>query len=145
MHKIPLTGPRPQHPETMNASNLLQSISFGLAMLVTGTLSALPGVPKPASTVANSKQLEHAVRHQINRHVIFPLDAEGAEMYGVVDVAYAVDVKGRLVVKEASSRNAALREYVVRKLGKIQVGANPSGLWNTTHVRFTFRPEHKPL
>ncbi len=128
----------------MSTSNLLHGMALGLALLVSGSLSALPGSPVPAAAV-NSRQLERAVMHQINRHVIFPLDAESGEMLGVVDVSFAVDVKGRLVVKEATSRNPALREYVVRKLSKIQVGPNPSGLWNTTHVRFNFRPEHKAL
>lgn len=99
----------------------------------------------PATVPFNNHALERAVMHQVNRHVIFPPQAAESDMYGVVDVSYAVAVDGRLVVKEARSENQALRDYVVRKLGKVQVDANPSGMWSTTHLRFTFKPERKDL
>lgn len=108
------------------------------ALLCTSATPALADAP--ATIPGNSHTMERAVMHQINRHVIFPL-ADGAAMFGTVDVAFVVDVKGRLVVKESSSANAALRDYVVRKLAKVHVGPNPSGLWKITHLRFTFRPE----
>lgn len=132
-----------QHITTMKTAHLSLLLFLGTMLFAGQARAASDDAPAPST--ANSRAMERAVMHQIDRHVIFPLDAEGAEMYGVVDVAFAVDVKGRLVVKEASSRNAELRDYVVRKLGKIQVGANPSGLWNTTHLRFTFKPEHGGL
>ena len=113
------------------------------ALLFTSAAAALADAP--ATLSGNSRTMERAVLHQINRHVIFPLDAEEGAMCGVVDVSYAVDVDGHLVVKEARSDNQALRDYVVGKLGKVQVGVNPSGLWNTTHVRFTFKPEQQEL
>lgn len=94
---------------------------------------------------ANNTALERAVMHQINHHVIFPLDAEEGAMYGTVVVAFAVDVQGHLIVKHASSENERLRDYVVRKLGKVQVEANPTGLWKITRMRFTFRPQEAGL
>ncbi len=108
------------------------------ALLFTGAPAAMADAP--ATLPGNSRALERAVLHQINRHVIFPL-SEGPAMFGTVDIAFVVDVKGRLVVKESSSANSALREYVMAKLAKVKVGPNPSGLWKITHLRFTFRPE----
>lgn len=123
----------------MKTVHLIFALTLGL-FLAPG-LSRASDNPAALATVTNDRGLERAVLHQINRHVIFPLDAEGVAMCGVVEVSYAVDVHGHLVVKEARSDNQALRDYVVRKLGKVQVAANPSGLWNTTHVQFVFRPE----
>jgi hypothetical protein len=135
--------------ETNNANMMKTTIfSFALALgalLSTGNAQAAVEDAPTTLTNANNAALERAVMHQINRHVIFPLDAEDGDMCGVVDVAFAVDVSGKLVVKEVRSENPSLRDYVVRKLGKVQVGANPSGLWNTTHVRFTFKPEQEAL
>lgn len=99
----------------------------------------------PETITANSHALERAVMHQINRHVIFPLNAEAGAMSGIVDVAFAVDINGRLTVKGAQSDNNSLREYVLRKLSNVQVAPNPSGLWSTTHLRFIFKPEGEQL
>src|SRR5690606_22646869 len=116
-------------------SNLL------LLALTLLTASAHAAGPSPAAYITNTKHLERAVEHQINRHMIFPLSAEEGEMCGEVYVSYAVDVHGRLVVLKATSTNEALRAYVLEKLGKVRVGPNATGLWNITQVRFTFRPE----
>jgi len=138
--------PNNRQPATNTMTMKTAHLSFAL------TLGALMHfAPSRASTDApatfpfTNHALERAVMHQVNRHVIFPLQAAEGDMYGVVDVSFAVDVQGRLVVKEARSENQALRDYVVRKLGKVQVGANPSGLWSTTHLRFIFKPERKDL
>ena len=97
--------------------------------------------PLPSAPLVNSASMERAVEHQINRFVSFPLTDDQAAMYGVVDVAFVVDTEGRIVVVGTDSANPVLCDYVVRKLGKVHVGPNPSGLWNTSHVRFIFRPE----
>lgn len=111
-------------------------------LLALALVTATAGAAGPVSTsITNTKHLERAVEHQINRHMIFPLSAEEGEMCGEVRVSYAVDVNGRLVVLKATSKNEALRAYVLEKLGKVHVGPNATGLWNITHVRFTFRPE----
>lgn len=132
-----------QHITTMKTAHLSLLLFLG-TMLFAGQVRATSD-DAPVPSTANSRAMERAVMHQINHHVIFPLDAEEGTMCGTVDVAFAVDVNGRLVVKEARSENRELRDYVVHKLAKVQVGANPSGLWNTTHVRFTFKPEQAGL
>ncbi|MBS1547347.1 MAG: hypothetical protein JST38_05290 [Bacteroidetes bacterium] len=127
----------------MKTIQLSLALTLGFLLLIGQAHAASDDAPTMAIT--NSRAMERAVMHQINHHMIFPLDAEEGTMCGTVDVAFAVDVNGHLVVKEARSENSELRDYVVRKLAKVRVGANPSGLWNTTHVRFTFKPEQPAL
>ncbi len=129
----------------MKTFQLSLAFTVGSFLLFNPAHGAHDPAPSLLSSTANSPALERAVMHQLNRHVIFPLDAEEGAMCGVVDVAIAVDVSGHLVVKEAHSDNRELRDYVVRKLAKVHVGANPSGMWNTTHVRFTFKPQAEQL
>lgn len=111
-------------------------------LLAASTLHAASGdLPGSAMPPPHNALMERAVRHQIDRFVIFPLSGDADSMYGTVDVAYVVNTEGRVVVVGADSMNNELRDYVVRKLGRIKVGPNPSGLWNISRVRFTFRPE----
>lgn len=97
--------------------------------------------PRDAGPAADAATLQRAVQHQINRHLVFPLFADAASMYGEVIVSYAVDTRGCLVVLSAESSNGDLRNYVVGKLQQVRVGANPSGLWSISHARFIFKPE----
>ncbi|MBP8823372.1 MAG: hypothetical protein KBH07_06995 [Flavobacteriales bacterium] len=116
-------------------------IAATLLLLVSGTRAADPARSVPSLHTSNSIAMERAVEHQINRYVIFPLTDEEEAMFGTVEVQFVVNTEGRLVVTAANSENAKLCDYVVRKLGRINVGPNPSGLWKTSHVRFNFRPE----
>ena len=95
----------------------------------------------PTFITSNSIAMERAVKHQINRYVIFPLAAEEEAMFGTVEIRFVVNAEGQLVVTSASSENQALCDYVVEKLRRVQVGANPTGLWKTSHMKFNFRPE----
>lgn len=113
------------------------TLSLGNANLY----AASPDTPASVAGLADNSALQRAVKHQINRHMIFPLYEEGQDMFGAVDVSFAVNANGRLVVLSANSDNDALRSYVVERLGRVQVDANPSGLWRISHVRFVFRPE----
>lgn len=117
------------------ASRLI--LLLATASLFTAARAAGPTSPMAAAT----STLEHAVKQQINRHVIYPLSDPDGRMYGQVDVAFAVDVEGRLVVLAANSSNKALCDYVVNRLRRVKVGANRSGIWYTSHIRFVFRPE----
>lgn len=123
--------------------NLTSRYILALCLLVASTaMRAAPGnEPEFIMPAAANVDMERAVKHQIDRFVIFPLSGDAKEMYGTVDVAYVVNTEGKVVVVYAGSLNDQLRAYVIGKLARIQVGANPSGLWNTSHVRFTFRPE----
>jgi hypothetical protein len=52
-----------------------------------------------------------------------------------------IDKEGRLEVLECNSANNDLKEYVLRKLQRIDIGDNPDGVWRTTHMRIAFKPE----
>jgi len=120
---------------------LRHTIAAMLLLLVSATRAADPARSVPSLHTSNSVTMERAVEHQINRYVIFPLTDEEEAMFGTVEVRFVVNTEGRLVVTEAISENQELCDYVLAKLRRVQVGPNPSGLWKTSHVRFTFRPE----
>ncbi|MBK9077578.1 MAG: hypothetical protein IPL77_21880 [Flavobacteriales bacterium] len=89
----------------------------------------------------NTDALERAVEQALNKHVVFPLLERGHNMTGEVFVSFVVNKEGRLEVLESFSQNEPLREYVLGKLAKIDIGENPDGIWRTSRVRFVFRPE----
>ena len=115
--------------------------ALGLLLLASTLHASIGDLPDTFSTASPQTEMERAVKHQIDRFVIFPLSENAGNMYGTVDIAYVVNTEGRVVVVASGSRNSDLRDYVVRKLARIKVGPNPSGLWNISRVRFTFRPE----
>jgi len=123
----------------MKTFALRSTLMLAACLLLSAAQAAGPGSPLTASTV-NSSRLLRQVEHQIDRHGIYPLDDDG-QLYGQVDVAFVVNMEGRIVVLSAVSANAELREYVLEKLGRVHVAENPSGIWQTTHVRFIFKPE----
>ncbi len=85
--------------------------------------------------------LERSLDRALNRHLSFPL-LENSDMTGKVYVSFNVDRDGHVQVLSCESTNAKLREYVLRKLAKVQVGANPDGIWKTTHLVIDFHAEH---
>ncbi|MBS1582169.1 MAG: hypothetical protein JST66_08235 [Bacteroidetes bacterium] len=124
----------------MNAS--IRTLALAAAVVFRlGTAQAAGPERAPATITANSAALEHALDRQLNKHVVFPLLDRSHDMTGVVNVSFVVNAAGRIEVLSATSDNEALCEYVVRKLGKVDIGDNPSGTWKTSHVRFVFRPE----
>lgn len=124
----------------MNAS--IRTLALAAAVVFRlGTAHAAGPERTPATITANSAALEHALDRQLNKHVVFPLLDRSHDMTGVVNVSFVVNAEGRIEVLSATSDNEALCEYVVRKLGKVDIGDNPSGTWKTSHVRFVFRPE----
>ncbi|HMN05616.1 MAG TPA: hypothetical protein PKD45_07805 [Flavobacteriales bacterium] len=122
-------------------TSLLRSGLLAASCLLLNLAFANPGGALAGSPSRDQARLQHAVQRQIDRHVIFPLSGNPERMYGEVSVSYAVDAHGELVVLSAESVNVALRNYVVRKLKQLRVGANPSGLWSISHARFVFKPE----
>jgi len=44
-------------------------------------------------------------------------------------------------VIDCRSANERLKDYVLRKLARIDIGDNPDGSWKTTHMVFNFHPE----
>jgi len=89
----------------------------------------------------NADALERAVEQALNKHVVFPLMEREQNMTGEVFVSFVVNKEGRLEVLESFSQNEPLRQYVLGKLAKVDIGENPDGIWRTSRVRFVFRPE----
>lgn len=125
----------------MKHTILRPGFAIGLLLLACTTYAENSDVRDPIMPAGHHTAMERAVKHQINRFVIFPLSEDAGNMYGSVDIAYVVNAEGRVVVMSSASKNKALCEYVVQKLARIQVGADPSGLRNISRVRLTFRPE----
>jgi hypothetical protein len=136
-----VSRPTIKTPITMKTTLLSLAAALGLSLGTANLRAATPDSPVSIAELAANSRLERAVKHQINRHMNFPLEENGDRMYGAVEVSFAVNAEGRLVVLSATSDNDALRSYVVDRLGRVQVAANPSGMWRTSHVCFVFRPE----
>jgi hypothetical protein len=86
--------------------------------------------------------LERALERALNRHLCYPLMEKG-DMSGKVQVSFNIDQEGKVQVISCTSANERLRAYVLRKLARIDVGANPGGVWKTTHMELHFRPERR--
>lgn len=86
--------------------------------------------------------LDRNLDRALNRHLSFPL-MEKSDMTGKVYVSFNIDREGHVQVLSCESTNLKLRDYVVRKLARVQVGANPDGIWKTTHMVIDFHPEAK--
>ena len=92
------------------------------------------------SNVAKRSTLERNLDRALNKHLSFPL-LDSKDMTGEVYVSFVIDKEGRVEVLDCNSANEDLREYVLRKLSRIDIGDNPQGIWRTTHMHITFRPE----
>jgi hypothetical protein len=90
----------------------------------------------------NTTALERNLDRALNRHLSFPL-ANKADMTGEVYVSFVIDKEGRVEVLDCRADNQQLKDYVLRKLARIDIGENPEGIWKTTHMRITFRPEQR--
>lgn len=86
--------------------------------------------------------LDRNLDRALNRHLSFPL-MEKSDMTGKVYVSFNIDREGHVQVLSCESTNLKLRDYVVRKLARVQVGANLDGIWKTTHMVIDFHPEAK--
>ncbi len=92
------------------------------------------------SNVAKRTTLERNLDRALNKHLSYPL-LDRKDMTGEVYVSFVIDKEGRVEVLECNSVNEHLRDYVLRKLARIDIGDNPQGIWRTTHMRITFKPE----
>jgi hypothetical protein len=102
-----------------------------------------------AMQAAEPVRMKDSVKHStlmrnldraLNRHLSFPLNTR-EDMTGEVFVSFVIDKEGRVEVLDCRSENVQLKDYVLRKLARIDVGENPDGVWRTTHMRIQFRPE----
>ena len=89
---------------------------------------------------AKRSALERNLDRALNKHLSFPL-LDDKDITGEVYVSFVIDQEGRVEVLDCNSANDDLREYVLRKFARIDIGDNPQGIWRTTHMHITFRPE----
>ncbi len=85
--------------------------------------------------------LQRELDRQLDKHVVYPLMEKPNVGDGVVLVSFVIDREGRVEVIDAQSHNTWLRDYVLRRLARVDIGENPTGTWRTTHMRFVFHPE----
>jgi len=100
--------------------------------------AAEPVAPK---TTSNSTVMERELQRQIDKYISYPLMARTGNMDGAVVVSFVIDTEGQVKVIGADGTSDELRDYVLGKLAKVDVGSNPDGLWRTTYMKFVFRPE----
>lgn len=117
----------------------MRTILLPIAALLSLATLAAPGNEGPAT--GSSIALERSLEHQLNKHVTFPITAHDNELMGAVEVSFVINKEGKVEVLSAWSENDRLRDYVLAKLRKVDIGDNPSGTWRTSHMRFVFRPE----
>jgi hypothetical protein len=117
---------------------ITRSLLLAATVFTMGTTQAAEPVRMDATTKRSS--LERSLDRALNRYLTFPL-TERTDMTGEVYVSFVVDKEGRVEVLDCSSTNPLLKDYVMRKLARIDIGDNPEGMWKTTHMRISFRPE----
>lgn len=84
--------------------------------------------------------MERSLDRALNNTLSYPLLTR-QDMNGEVYVSFVINKEGRIEVIECSSANPKLKEFVLRKLARIDIGDNPDGSWKTTHMVFNFHPE----
>jgi hypothetical protein len=104
-----------------------------------GPFTRNDGPSKDRNVVVKSA-LERSLDRTLNRNLAYPVMAK-ENMLGQVDLSLVIDAEGRIEILSCSSDNEHLKEYVVRKLSGVDIGENPDGIWKTTHLHITFRPE----
>lgn len=96
--------------------------------------------PVRLDTGSKRTALERNLDRALNRYMTFPVDKQ-ADLTGEVFVSFVIDKEGRVEVIDCNSTNERLKEHVLNKLARIDIGENPDGIWRTTHMRISFRPE----
>ncbi len=94
----------------------------------------------PTDAPIEHTALERELLRQIDKYVTYPL-LDKRNMDGEVLISLVIDAEGQAAVIEAHATSAELLAYVLRRLEKVDVGANPDGTWRTTHLHLSFRPE----
>ena len=119
---------------------LIARYAFAIATVfaVANARAAEPVAPKATS---NSTIMERELQRQIDKYVSYPLMAHTGSMDGAVVVSFVIDAEGQVNVIGAESTSNELRDYVLSKLAKVDIGCNPDGFWKTTYMKFVFRPE----
>lgn len=83
---------------------------------------------------------ERIVRRAIDKAIIFPVDQQGQELQGTVEVSFKIDDAGRVKVVNIESSNPELMDYVLDKLKKIKLD-NARSNGKTIRYRFVFKQQ----
>ncbi len=118
------------------------------ASVITILLCSLFIVPTFASTDVSGDEkadkkntrVERIVRRAIDKAIIFPVDQQGEELQGTVDVSFKIDDAGRVKVVNIESSNPELMDYVLAKLKKIKLDSARSH-GETIRYRFVFKQQ----
>jgi hypothetical protein len=119
-------------------TTITRSIALIAVIITIGQMFAAE--PVKIRSGGNTVSLERALGRALNKHLSYPVMAK-EDMTGDVYISFAIDREGKVEVLECNSRNERLKEYVLRKLARIDIGENPDGIWRTTHMRISFKPE----
>ncbi|WKZ65493.1 MAG: hypothetical protein QY325_12060 [Flavobacteriales bacterium] len=111
------------------------------SVLTMGYARAAEPVVRPVARTEASA-LDRSLERALSRHMTFPWLAQG-DMTGKVYVSFNIDTEGKVQVLSCSSANERLKDYVLRKLARVDIGDNPDGIWRTTHLVIDFHPEAK--
>ncbi|MDQ3102147.1 MAG: hypothetical protein M3R08_12220 [Bacteroidota bacterium] len=117
-------------------TNITRTLASIAVVLTIGTASAAEPVKINGSKSTQERTLDRA----LNKHLTFPIFEKG-DMTGDVFVSFVIDTEGKIAVLECNSANERLKDYVIRKLARIDIGENPNGIWKRTHMRISFQPE----
>jgi outer membrane biosynthesis protein TonB len=126
-----------QTPTAMNARSIRIALAFATVLTLGYARAAEPVRFKTTTRSSIERNLDRA----LNRELSFPVLAKG-DMTGKVHVSFVIDKEGKVEVVSCSSPNEQLKEYVLRKLARIDVGENPDGIWKTTHLVIDFHKQN---
>lgn len=110
------------------------------AFLMIGTLSASASSTSGEET-NNSRRTERVIRRAIDRAIIFPVNQEGKELHGTVDVSFLINNSGKIKVLNIESSNTELMDYVLTKLKKIKLDNARSEKGQTIRYKFVFKQQ----
>ena len=118
---------------------MIKSIARPAVLLAAVLTLATTFAAEPVKVRSKNEQ-ERILDRALSRHLAFPL-AEKGDMTGDVFISFVINTEGRINVLECTSKNERLKDYVIRKLARVDIGENPTGIWKTTHMKISFHPE----
>jgi len=140
-----VTEPAPGPSHANKPNNAMKNRVSRLLVMIATVFTfgyARAAEPLAINSPKDAVALDRALDRALTRHLSFPIMEKG-DMTGNVQVSFNIDKEGKVQVLSCTSANERLRAYVLRKLARIEVGANPDGIWKTTHMVIDFHPERK--
>lgn len=111
-----------------------------LALTLSLSAFALNSGGEESTDSVTTERFERKVRRAIDRTVIFPVDQQGKELAGSVDVEFTVNNNGRIEVLGIDASSPELMDYVTRKLRTIKLSSQGDP-GRVMRYRFVFRQQ----